>query len=273
MTAPLPRPAASRPAASRPAAFLRPRPQDSPSLRLIGFHHAGGSAAVYYPLLRHLPADWDVLLHDLPGRGRRIAEKQHDDMRDVVACAVSDVLPWTEDVPCALFGHSMGAIVAAESARALESLGRFPVWTGVSGRIAPDGRLPGRAPLHTLDDARLLEAMVELGGMPDGVAEAPRFLEHFLRTVRTDLRAVHSYRPAADRTPLLSPLTFIGGNRDPWAPAAETHLWSRETRSRFAQRFHPGGHFYFLGPGFEALAHDLTRQVTACREAATSQSA
>ncbi|WEH39052.1 alpha/beta fold hydrolase [Streptomyces sp. NBC_01218] len=258
---------------TRRSAFLRPRPVDDPAIRLIGFHHAGGSAAVYYPLVRQLPDDWDLLLLDLPGRGRRAAEPLLDDMDAVVARTVADVLPWTDDAPVALFGHSMGAIVALETARALENLGRHPVWTGVSGRVAPLHRRAGAVPLHTLDDAALLDVMMELGGMPEGVTGATAFLERFLRTVRADLRAVDNYRPAQGRSPMRTPLTVFGGTQDAWAPAASMHQWSRESRSRFAQTFFPGGHFYFLGSGFPAFTRQLVRQIDLCRHASTPQAA
>ncbi|CAM5349254.1 hypothetical protein SNARM312S_04628 [Streptomyces narbonensis] len=123
--------------------FLRPRPVDDPAVRLIGFHHAGGSAAVYYPFVRHLPADWDLLLLDLPGRGRRATAPQLDEMAEVVETVVADVLPWADDdAPFALFGHSMGAVVALETARALEALGRCrtPDRSPSANRTAPTPR-------------------------------------------------------------------------------------------------------------------------------------
>ncbi|MFG2926102.1 thioesterase II family protein [Streptomyces sp. NPDC048305] len=252
--------------------FLRPRPVDDPAVRLFAFHHAGGSSAVYYPFVRHLPADWDLLLLDLPGRGRRAARPQHDDMADVVATAVADVLPWVEDgTPFVLFGHSMGAVVALETARTLEGLGRHPRWTGVSGRVAPLHPGVGPVPLHTLDDPDLLDVMLSLGGMPERVTEATDFLDRFLRTVRADLKAVDNYRPDPARSPLCSPLTVFGGTQDAWAPASAMHLWRRETRGRFAQKFFPGGHFYFLDAGFPALAGQVTGQVESCLDVVDAQ--
>ncbi|MGW3354016.1 thioesterase II family protein [Streptomyces bungoensis] len=247
--------------------FHRPRPVDAPALRLIGFHHAGGSAAVYRPLVHHLPDDWDLLLLDLPGRGRRAGQAPLHAMTDVVATAVADVLPWVDGTPLALFGHSMGAIVALETARSLEGLDRAPVWTGVSGRVAPRFSRPGETPLSTLDDEALLRVLHGLGGMPERITEAPDFLERFLRVVRADLTAVDHYRPDPFRSPLSSPLTVFGGTQDAWAPPSAMHLWRRETDSRYAQRFFPGGHFYFLGEHFRALTHQLVRHVDACRTA------
>jgi hypothetical protein len=66
----------TRSPSTRTSFFARPRPQSNPSLRVIAFHHAGGSAAMYHPLSAALPADWELLILDLPGRGKRHAEDQ-----------------------------------------------------------------------------------------------------------------------------------------------------------------------------------------------------
>ncbi|MFH8979009.1 thioesterase II family protein [Streptomyces sp. NPDC017890] len=256
---------------SRARVFHRPRPVDAPAVRVVGFHHAGGSAAVYRPLVQCLPDDWDLLLLDLPGRGRRAGQPALDDMTDVVATAVADVLPWVDGTPLALFGHSMGAVVALETARSLEGLGSAPLWTGVSGRVAPHFERPGAVPLSTLDDDDLLRVLLGLGGMPERVTESADFIDRFLRTVRADLTAVDNYRPAASRSPMSSPLSVFGGTQDAWAPPAAMHLWRRETSSRFAQKFFPGGHFYFLNDRFPALTDQLVRQITTCRHDSAPQ--
>jgi surfactin synthase thioesterase subunit len=242
--------------------FLRPRSVDNPAVRLIVFHHAGGSAAVYYPFTRDLPEDWDLVLIDLPGRGKRFGHSPLLEMEEIVSLCVEDVQPWL-DGPVALFGHSLGAIVATEVARRLDQLGTPPVWVGVSGRIAPETTGPARLPLHELDDADLMDVMFELGGMPDRAAGMPEFVDRFLRTVRADLHAVHTYRPYSDRLPLPCPLTVFGGTSDTWAPPSSMRAWRGETSAEFSQKFFPGGHFYFLGAEFPGFTRELVEQVRA----------
>ncbi len=165
------------------ACFVRPRPVDDPTLRLIGFHHAGGSAAVYHSLIHQLPPDWDLLLLDLPGRGKRHAQTPVEDMGELVARAVRDVRPWLEGrrrrgrgpvgppeggilehgQPFALFGHSLGAILASEVGRALQAAGIPPVWVGVSGRVPPDTPAARRV-LHERGDTDLLAELSAMGG-------------------------------------------------------------------------------------------------------------
>ena len=69
--------------------FARPRPHANPSLRLIAFHHAGGSAAMYHPISAQLPEDWELLILDLPGRGKRFAEAPINNTPEKTATVIS----------------------------------------------------------------------------------------------------------------------------------------------------------------------------------------
>lgn len=240
--------------------FLRPRQVDEPRLRLFVFHHAGGAATGYHPLARDLPLDWDVLLHEQPGHGTRRAEPMPSTMDQLVAAAARDVAGHL-DGPYALFGHSMGAIVAVEAGRRLSASHHPPVWVGVSGRPAPAA--PGPRPrLSRLGDGQLFATLVALGGTPARLREAPELREQFLRVVRADLAAVESYRPRPGRAPLPCPLTVFGGITDPWAPPASLPAWEAECAAHVRQCLFPGGHFYFLD-GSGALAGEIRTEVRA----------
>jgi surfactin synthase thioesterase subunit len=239
--------------------FARPRPHANPSLRLIAFHHAGGSAAMYHPISAQLPPDWELLILDLPGRGKRYAEAPISNASELVECVVSDVRPWL-DVPVALFGHSLGAILAAEVGRACERRGVPPVWVGVSGRVAPILQGQTRR-LSTLDDATLVSEVLALGGTPERLNEIPELRDHFLRVVRADISVLESYRPAPDRSALGVPVTAFAGTSDVWAPPTTMRPWAKETRSDFRLREFEGGHFYFLGSAFPEFARELVREI------------
>ncbi|MER5435284.1 alpha/beta fold hydrolase [Streptomyces sp. NPDC002588] len=240
--------------------FVRPRPVDRPALRLIGFHHAGGSSTAYYPMGRAIPDDWELLLLDLPGRAKRYHEPPMEHIDDVVDLALADVEPWL-DVPVALFGHSYGAIVATEVARKLCDTGRPPLWTGVSGRVSPGYRTQRR--LSELDDLGLLQQIRAMGGLPEQLDEVPEFVARFTRLTRADLRSVESYRPPADRTPLSCPLTVFCGTDDLWAPPAAMSGWSAESVHEVRRRVFPGGHFYFLGSSFAGFTRELVAEIEA----------
>ncbi|HET7499362.1 MAG TPA: alpha/beta fold hydrolase [Kofleriaceae bacterium] len=238
---------------------MRPRPLARPSVRLIAFHHAGGSSAMYHPMSAGLPADWELLVLDLPGRGKRHAEPALREMPALLERVIDDVRPWL-DAPVALFGHSLGAILAAEVGRACDGLGAPPVWVGVSGRVAPS--LQAQAPrLSHLDDATLLGELIALGGTSGRIHEVPELRAHLMRIVRSDIALLESYAPADGRAALSCPVTAFAGVSDVWAPPAAMLPWARETRGAFRQRLYPGGHFYFLGAAFADLVRDVVAEL------------
>jgi medium-chain acyl-[acyl-carrier-protein] hydrolase len=169
------------------------------------------------------------------------------------------VLPWIT-APFALFGHSLGAIVAAEAARRLEALDVAPVWVGVSGRPGPSQQ--AGYDLHSsMSDEGLMRVLDGNGGIPEQIKEMPDFRDRFLRLVRDNLRAVESYRPAPGRRPLAAPMTAFAGDRDPLAPPSAVAAWAQETRGHFRLRTFAGGHFYFRGPAFPVLAAAVTGDI------------
>jgi surfactin synthase thioesterase subunit len=245
--------------------FVRPRPKTRPSLRLIAFHHAGGSAAMYCPMSAELPDSWELMILDLPGRGKRYAEPPLTDLGALVDRVVEDIRPWL-DAPIALFGHSLGAILAAEVGRACERFAAPLLWVGVSGRVGPTLQAQTRR-LSALDDDALLAEVTALGGTPGRVGEIPELREHFLRVVRADIAVIESYEPALDRPALRCPVTAFAGASDVWAPPTTMRPWARETRSDFHLRLFEGGHFFFLGPAFTDFTREIVHEISSCLDA------
>ncbi|MFE6159085.1 thioesterase II family protein [Streptomyces sp. NPDC056486] len=242
------------------SAIIRPLRHNDPAVRLVVCHHAGGSGSVYFPLSRQLPDDWDVLLVDLPGRGTAHRATPLRDITEMAAHVTAAVLPWAGP-PLALFGHSMGAVVALESARRLTERGVRPAWVGVSGRVAPEttGRTDPLDP--RLSDEALLTALSAMGGIPQRLDEVPEFRQRFLRLVRGDLHALGAFRPAEERRKLDAPLTAFGATGDDLAPVATLHAWAAETTGPFRQHTFDGGHFHFLDDGFDRLGRAVVREV------------
>jgi surfactin synthase thioesterase subunit len=248
-----------------PGPFTRPRALERPAVRLVVFHHAGGSAAAYFPLSRALPEDWEVLLLDLPGRGKRHSQPRLGHLQQMAAIAADDILPWAADGrPLALFGHSLGAVVAAETARLLEARGINPFWVGVSGSASPERRALTPVPDHELSDNELMDELAGMGGMHQRINELPELRNQFLELVRDDLRALSHYRPDPRRARLAAALTAFGAVDDPWAPPRSVSGWARESAGRFRHRTFTGGHFYLLGAGFRVLAAQLVQDVQCC---------
>ncbi len=211
--------------------------------RLFCFPHAGGGTGAYHRWSYELPPEIDVLPILLPGRERRIAEPAFRDLHQIVLAIVND-LSNLFDVPYALFGHSMGALVSFELCRELRRRGqRLPQQLVVAACRAPQ-RVYGPDLLHLLPDNEFISAMQsKFGGIPREIAANQDLLQMFLPTLRSDLTAVETYR-YVEEAPLDCPLTALGGVGDQQVSAADLAAWQLQTTQRFSHKLFPGGHFF-----------------------------
>src|SRR5947208_15726994 len=98
--------------------LTRPRPNPSARLRLFCLPFAGGGASAYHTWPEGLPGDVEVCAVQPPGREGRFREPAFARLRPLVT-ALTDALRPHLDRPFAVFGHSLGALVAFEWVREL----------------------------------------------------------------------------------------------------------------------------------------------------------
>ena len=208
--------------------------------RLLCFAHAGGSASYFFPVSRAMAPAVEVLAVQYPGRQERRAERCIEDIGELADRIAEAVRPWTGR-PLALFGHSMGATVAFEVALRLERDGIVPAGLFASGRRAPSLYKPEN--VHRRPDDRLLDELRELSGTDAELLADEEFVQLILPPLRSDYRAVQSYRhqPGAR---LACPVDALAGEDDPKASAAEMQAWRGHTTGPFALHLFTGGHFY-----------------------------
>src|SRR5262249_34529677 len=121
-------------------------------LRLYCFPHTAGSPGEYVRWGDQLPEieGWGI---QPPGRGARITEEPLTSVEAFTAGLLGETgfAP-----PFVFFGHSLGALTAFETARALRAAGApLPGRLILSAFPAPHLERP-RRPLHTLGDAELI---------------------------------------------------------------------------------------------------------------------
>ncbi|GAA3146659.1 alpha/beta fold hydrolase [Streptomyces rameus] len=220
------------------------RAPDAP-VRLLCFPHAGGAAGAQHALSAAVAGPLEPLVVQYPGRHDRFAEPFAERI-DQVVDAVVDALPADPaGRPLALFGHSMGALAAFETARALQARGRAPAALFVSGHNGPS--LPVTTDWAGVPtDAELLAEMRLLAGTDDSLLADPMLLEVALPALRADyaMLSAYSYRPGP---PLRCPVVALTGDADPRVPAQAVRAWRQETEGPFTAHVLTGGHFYLDG--------------------------
>ncbi|MFE5756534.1 thioesterase II family protein [Streptomyces massasporeus] len=212
------------------------------ALRLICFPHAGGAASAFQPLSRRLRPHIEVRAVQYPGRQDRRLEMPVADIGELAAIVARKLQDDETAMPFAFFGHSMGALVAYETARILEERGApSPRRLFLSARGAPG---PRRSPHDVLpDDDAILAAVRRLGGTGVTLLDDPELVAMVLPALRADYAALAAYS-WTPREPLRTPVTVLCGDADPVVSVEEAAGWRAFTRAETEVRVFPGGHFY-----------------------------
>ena len=217
------------------------------STRLFCLPHAGASAMAFQPWRAHIPAGVEVHAAQLPGRWSEPGEPLTD-LDAVVAGLVAELRPLLTHGPWALFGASLGGLLAFEVARALRRIGApSPTHVIVAGAATPDQPHPLvadtsalRHALHGDGDPQLL---VRLGLVPEAQRSAD-MLPLIVPALRADLELVlrHQHRPEAA---LACPIVALLGTHDGVVGRHQVTGWVAHTAADFALRRVAGGHLFY----------------------------
>ena len=237
----------------------RPAPRPEATNRLICFPFAGGGASSFRDWASHVPADTELLVIQLPGREERISEPLVTRCDEIVRSVCTELLTYL-DKPFALFGHSMGAVVAYEVVRRLRADGhRQPTHLFLSSRGAPQSQaLDGE--LRQLEGLDFLDKLHELyGAVPEAIRNNAELRDVFTPILKADVTVLetHCYNEEA---PIGCPITVMGGEDDPRITADMLSAWEAHTNGSFAQKMYAGGHFYLFDQ-VEAVVEVISNQM------------
>lgn len=211
------------------------------SVRLLCLPYAGAGTAAYPALMPLAKAGVAPAVARLPGRDVRQLEQPRRDFGQLVA----ELATAAEQVPrpFALFGHSLGALLAFELARELERRDAAPVAVIVSGSRPPSALTAGSA-MGPLDLAGFLDWAIKLGSVPPAILADPELKAMLATNVDADLAVRRSYVPDPDAA-IDTAIVAFAGIADPAAPPSAMELWRRHTRASLLVREFDGDHFYF----------------------------
>lgn len=223
---------------------------------LYCFPFAGGSATYYADWADRFRGPVELVPVQLPGRGPRMGEPlptRIEDLADDIAAAIM-----AEDTIPVLFGHSMGAIVALEVARRLQSLGRPPAHLFVSGRPAPLLHRPADV-VSQLPHDEILQVLRDYGAADEEILQHEELLAVLMPIIRADFAMIESYyfQPGS---PLQCLISSWCGSEDPEVHPEEMQGWAGETAAGWSLRVRAGGHF-FLSDHVEEVCRVVHEEV------------
>ncbi|TDD92605.1 alpha-hydroxy-acid oxidizing protein [Actinomadura rubrisoli] len=214
-------------------------PKESGAARLVCFPHAGGAAKAFAGLSAALPADVELLAVQYPGRQDRHAEPCAGEI-EALAAGTAEALAAYGDRPLFLLGHSMGALVAFETARLLAERGAVArVFVSAARPPSQDWQEPD---VDALADEQVLSELRRLGGVPEPLLRDPESVREILRVLRADHRALRRYL-GRNEAAVAVPITVLLADADPKNTLEQMRDWSRHTTRDQGVEMLSGGHF------------------------------
>jgi surfactin synthase thioesterase subunit len=212
---------------------------------VLCFPYAGAGASVYRRCQETAASGIRICPVQLPGREELSDEPLCTSAAEAVQAMLPEILDLAGDCPeLALFGHSLGAILAYEAAHQLREIGGPPVLRlFVSGSPGPWTRRPNRA--TGLTDDEFLARVAELAGYRHPALSHPDLRDMLLPILRADVAVHESYRPPSAGT-LDIPVTSIRGAGDDLVSAGAAAQWAAATTRGFRAVAVPGGHMYLV---------------------------
>ncbi|MFB4315179.1 thioesterase II family protein [Actinomadura sp. 21ATH] len=219
-----------------------------------------GAAAFYLPWIEHMPDDIELCAVEIPGQGPLADAPFRTDGERLGAEMAAAVLAQDDPRPFAVFGHSVGALLAYLTTRHLERAGAAPFLLGVSAFPAPHRADHAHLMVRTLSEGR--RAICELFELPPELFddEPARLVPIFTPILAAVVLALQ-YRHA-DHPPLPIAVATYGAHDD--ALTAPRHLaeWNDLVVTPAEPCLFPGAHMYVL-PQAAALAERLIGDVRA----------
>lgn len=226
---------------SSKSSWLLHRLKPNARMRLFCVPYAGGGASVYRSWTGGFPHEIEVCCIQLPGRENRLAEPLFTRMEPLVE-AMAEALAPALDRPFALFGHSMGGLIAYELAGLLQRRYRMtPNHLFVSACRAPE--MPDPIQWHVLGDQELMAELRQVPGFPAEVLEHPELMQVLLPIIRADSAVTETY-VYREAEPLRFPLTVFASEQDEVIPMATIEPWRKYTRAAFDLKMVDGHHLF-----------------------------
>ena len=208
--------------------------------------HAGGSAKSYCCFKKYLPDSIKIVPMEIAGRTSRSDEPFFMTVQD---CA-RDLLDRHADIikneKYALFGHSMGTMIATELVSLIQTQGLpEPEHVFLSGRFAPDEIYDLINKKNPSDDDILSFFSVN-SLLPDSVLSNKDVLNLFSKIICSDVRMTEGFSISSDKVKFRCDISIMYGQDDELLKVSDMKGWTRFADKKCTFCSFPGGHFYHL---------------------------
>ena len=222
--------------------------------RLLCFPPAGASASIFFHWADEFSKRGiEILCVQYPGRANRYSEPFASTPVEIVK-PILDVWPNISlNIPIAILGHSMGALIAYELCRRLDQTSFTPpAHLFVCCTEAPDQPRSHKFDTSATDLNLFKEINQHGGGIPADLFLDPEIQEIVAPILRSDIQLVQSYS-CMPNPQIRIPLSVFIGKEDNTVEVKNAFKWRRFTSSDCIVRAFRGDHFFIHNNTFETI--------------------
>ncbi len=233
---------------------------------LFCFPYSGASSSIYSRWAQHPALNMEIYPVELPGRGKRFSDPLVTDFKLLIRGLVNEIssqLIINSNRRYALFGHSLGSLIAYEVAHSLREL-KFlsPLVLFVSGMSAPStyDNLDYKTPKS---DMQLAEDLKKYNGTPKEILDNQELMSIMFPILRADFLLCGSY-VYRKQPPLSCPIVALAGISDT-ETSSDLPGWRDETIGTFELQMFQGDHFFVITKEAQVIEEINNRMAIAAR--------
>jgi medium-chain acyl-[acyl-carrier-protein] hydrolase len=214
-------------------------------IKLFCLPYAGGAASIYDQWNTKLAKNIELCPINLAGRGNRFTEKPYSNLEEAVDDIFDIVKNDLSEFDYAIFGHSMGALLAYELIQKIQRQGK-----NVPLHVFFSGRKPVHIPktekfYRDMTALEFQEAVLSLGVTPPEIFKNPELKAIFGPLLLSDFTIAETFVDRSEILPLSCNITALIGQEEE-ITTEEAEQWKFHTTKECAVHYIKGGHFFLL---------------------------
>lgn len=214
-------------------------------IKLFCLPYAGGAANIYDQWSTKLSRNIELYPINLAGRGNRFKDKPYANLEEAVEDIYDMMKHDISDGEYAIFGHSMGALLAYELAQKIQNLGeKRPMHVFFSGRKPV--HIPKTERFYRdMNEQEFEQAVLDLGVTPPEIFKNIELKEIFIPLLRSDFTIAETFVNRPKIVPLQCDISALIGKEEA-ITMEEAEQWKLHTTEKCSVHYIKGGHFFLL---------------------------
>ncbi len=210
--------------------------------KLYCIPYSGATASTYAGWKDYVSDSLELCPVELAGRGCRFKDSFYPGFDVAVKDIFNIIHESSPKGDYAIFGHSLGGLLAYELARLIRKESFIPpLHVFVSGHNTPDLQQPEK--LHTLSDDALLNYLDTLGGTTTDFRDNKDVLNLFRPVIRADFKLIDEYEFKSNAARINDDITVFHGSDD-FFTGKNLERWDEFTNGNVSYYEFTGGHFF-----------------------------